>query len=62
MWQLDTMQPIESRDQRMRILFHVGVVFLQDLQKEFVLRVVDSLDDEPKVFRKVEERARFPRG
>ena len=60
--QFDSMQTVEPRDESMRILLDVGVVFLQDLQKEFVLRVVDGLDDEPKVFRKVEESARLPRG
>lgn len=59
--QLDAVQAIEARQERVRVLLHVLVVVLQDLAQELVLRVADRFDDEAVVAREVEERAALAR-
>lgn len=60
--QLDPMQSVEARKERVRVLLDVLVVLLEDLAQELVLRVSDRLDDEPVIAREVEERPRLARG
>ena len=55
--QLHAVQPIEARQQCVRVVLHVRVVVLQDGEEEFVLRVPDSFDDEAVVAGEVEEGA-----
>ena len=55
------MQAVESGEESVWIFFHVIVVVFEDRPEEFVLCVMDRLDDEPIIAREVEEGARFPR-
>ena len=41
----DSVQPVELREQRVGVLFDMSVVVLQDLAQEFVLGVVNCLND-----------------
>jgi hypothetical protein len=43
----------------MWIALHMCVIVSQDMEEEFMLRMVDSLDDETVVSREVEEGSRF---
>ena len=47
------MKTIETGQEGMRVFLHMGVVSVEDLSQEFVLVVVDGLDDEPVVAREV---------
>lgn len=60
MRQLDPMQPIEPRQEGMRVLLDVFVVLFQDLPQELVFGMSNRLDDEPVVSREIKERTRFP--
>jgi hypothetical protein len=53
------MKTVESRDERMRVTFDVGMIVLEDRQEEFGLRVADGFDDESVVARKVKEGSRL---
>lgn len=57
--ELDAVEAVESREERVRIVLDVLVVLLEDAPEELVLRVPDRLDDEAVVAREVEERARL---
>jgi hypothetical protein len=62
MRQLDAMQSVKPRDERMRVLLDVLVVVLEDGAEELVLAVPDGLDDEAVVAGEVEERAALAGG
>lgn len=58
---LHAVEAVEAREQRVRVTLHVLVVLPEDSPEELVLIVVDRLDDEAVVARKVEERSRLSR-
>ena len=55
--QLNTMQTIESTEERVRILLDVIKVLRKNAQQELVFRMSNRLDDEAVVTRKVEKGA-----
>ena len=57
MGKLDTMKTIETRQKGMWVFLDMGVISVEDLPQEFMLVVVDGLDDEPVISREVEEGA-----
>jgi hypothetical protein len=59
--ELDAVEAVEAREERVRVLPHVLVVLREHAPEELVLRVVDRLDDEAVVAREVEERAGLAR-
>lgn len=59
--ELDTVKAVEAREEGVRVLFDVLVIFLEDAPQELVLRVSDRLDDEAVVAREVEKGARLAR-
>jgi hypothetical protein len=58
-WQLDPMQAVEPRHERMRIVLDVCMVVLKDRPEVLVFGVMDRLDDETVVPREVEEGSRL---
>lgn len=57
--QLDPMQAVKAREQCVWIVLYVLMIVLEDGLQKLMFRVMNSLDDEAIVSRKVEERARF---
>lgn len=57
--ELDTVQAVESAEQCMRVCLDMVIVQREDRPEEFVLVVVDRLDDETIVSREVEEGPRL---
>ena len=53
------MQAVKSGEECVWIFFHVIVVVFEDRPEEFVLCVMDRLDDEPIIAREVEEGPGF---
>lgn len=59
---LYSVKTVELGYERVRVSFHVGVVFSQYFPQEFVFGMVDGLDDILVVPGEVEEAATFTRG
>jgi hypothetical protein len=60
--QLDSMEAVESAEEGMWVLLDVLVIVLEYLAQELVFGMVDRLDDETVVPRKVKEGTRFAGG
>jgi hypothetical protein len=58
-WELYSVKAVESRKQRVRVVFHVVVVVFENREQELVFRVVDGFNDEAIVSGKVKEGAGF---
>jgi hypothetical protein len=59
--QLDAMEAVETREERVRVALDVGVIGREERAQEAVLGVTDRLDDELEISRVVEEGARLAR-
>lgn len=57
---LHAVKAVELRDQRVRVVLDMSIVFRKDLAEQLVLGVVDRLDDVLVVAREVEEAATLP--
>jgi hypothetical protein len=57
--QLDPMETVEPRHERMRVVLDVRMVIFEDRPEVLVFGVVNGLDDEAVVSRKVEEGSRL---
>jgi hypothetical protein len=60
-WNLDSVKTIELREKGVWVVFDMRIVFLEDFPEEFVLGMMDGLDDVFIISGEVEETPTLPR-